>query len=136
MGISAITASEPRTGEASAGCTVFIVEDAPNICARLVELVERTGNARVVGQAGTAREAVQGILSTSPRFTLLDYHLRGGTGLEVLRAVRGAGSETVVIVLTNDPDPVYRQACLASGARWFLDKSSEFLKVRDIVAGL
>jgi len=124
-----------RSGEETALRTVFIVEDAPEIYARLVTLVEHAGGAQVVGQADTPADAVSRILLSRPDCVVLDYHLRGGTGLDVLRQIRAAGCTATVIVLTNDPDPLYRRLCIAAGARWFLDKTTEFARVRDIVAG-
>jgi len=116
--------------------SVFVVEDVPAVRARLVELIQTIPGARVVGEAASPAEAIAGIVSTRPLFTVLDFHLLGGTGLQVLRdaGVRACG--TAVMVITNDPNNAYRQICLKAGARWFLDKSTEFEKVREIVASL
>ena len=115
---------------------VFIVEDAPSVRTRLVELIQDVAGTRVVGEAATPQAAIEGILRTRPDCVILDLHLRGGTGLEVLRQLRAKRSESAVIVLTNHADPTYRSACLASGARWFFDKSKDFDKVQAVVAGI
>ena len=57
---------------------------------------------------------------------LLDYQIEGGTGLQLLRAVRPQSPQTEFIVLTNHATDQHRRACLDAGARFFLDKSSEF----------
>jgi DNA-binding NarL/FixJ family response regulator len=38
-----------------------------------------------------------------------------------------------VIVLTNYPDPQYREECLDAGADYFLHKATEFDKVGEIL---
>jgi DNA-binding NarL/FixJ family response regulator len=115
---------------------VFIVEDAASLRARLVELIEGVPATRIVGEAATPGDAIEGILRTQPDCVILDLHLRGGSGLEVLRQMRARHCESVIIVLTNRPEPAYRAACLASGAKWFFDKSKEFEKVPEVVAGI
>ena len=42
----------------------------------------------------------------------------------------------VFIVLTNHPDPQYHRVCMESGASYFLDKTIDFDKVRDLISGL
>jgi two-component system chemotaxis response regulator CheY len=58
---------------------------------------------------------------------------RGGGGLAVLEAIKNVDPHPVVIVLTNYPEPAYRASCLAAGADYFLDKSTQFNLVADIV---
>jgi DNA-binding NarL/FixJ family response regulator len=44
--------------------------------------------------------------------------------------------DLVFVVLTNHANPKYRRVCLEAGASWFLDKSTEFRKIKEIIAGL
>lgn len=116
--------------------TVFIVDDSPSMRARLVELLEDIGSVDVVGEAGTPADAIAGIMRTHPECVLLDYQLEGGTGLEVLRAVHPQAADIAFVVLTNHAWAPYREACLGAGARFFLDKSTEFGSIKDVIAGL
>lgn len=113
--------------------SIYIVEDMPAMRDRLTELVGEICGVDVVGSAGTPAAAIAGVLSTRPDCVLLDYQLDGGTGLEVLRAVHPQAPEIVFVVLTNHAQPQYRRACLAAGARHFLDKSTEFGLIRTLV---
>jgi DNA-binding NarL/FixJ family response regulator len=113
--------------------SVFVVEDAPSIRERLTAMLQETAGIEVIGQADNPQSAIQGILTTKPDSVVLDIQLLGGSGLEVLRAVHPVLPKTVFIMLTNFPSEQYRQKCLASGAMYFLDKNSEFLKVLDAV---
>lgn len=116
--------------------TVFIVDDSPSMRARLVELLEDIGGIDVVGEAGTPADAIAGITRTHPECVLLDYQLEGGTGLDVLRAVHPQAADIAFVVLTNHAWAPYRAACLEAGARFFLDKSTEFGSIKDVIAGL
>jgi len=113
--------------------SIYIVEDMPAMRDRLTELVVEIGGVDVVGSAATPADAIAGVLRSRPDCVLLDYQLDGGTGLEVLRAVHPQAPEIVFVVLTNHAQPQYRRACLAAGARHFLDKSTEFGLIRTLV---
>ena len=115
---------------------VFIVEDSPPIRDRLIELMDEADGAAVVGVADTPSDAIAGILKTRPDCVVLDYQLIGGTGVDVLRAVCPKAPRTVFVVLTNHVDPQYRRLCLDTGARWFLDKSTDFRKIKEVIGAL
>ena len=53
---------------------------------------------------------------------LLDFELAGETGLDVLRAVRGRGDTTPVVVLTGHEDPIIATTLMKEGASDFLTK--------------
>ena len=55
-------------------------------------------------------------------------------GVCVMRAVRPASPEIGFIVLTNHANAQYRRLCQAAGADWFLDKSAEFGRLKEVVA--
>ena len=129
-----VQSGTPRPEGAGRACEVFVVDDSPPIRSRLVRLVEGTGHARVVGEASTPAEAIPGILRTQPDVAILDFHLRGGTGLDVLRGIRAGAPATLVVMLSNETDPAYRRICLTAGASCFLDKSTEFERITEMVS--
>jgi DNA-binding NarL/FixJ family response regulator len=120
----------------TAATRVFIVDDAPAVLERLREFVDTIPGTTVVGDAATPEAAIDGIRRTEPACVLLDYQLEGGTGVDVLRALRTQTPATVFIVLTNHSDPQYRRVCLAAGADHFFDKTTEFERVASVIRGL
>jgi len=115
---------------------VFIVEDSASIRERLTELMGEINGAAVVGFADTPSDAIAGILNTRPDCVVLDYHLLGGTCIDVLHAVHPKAPSVVFLVLTNHANPQYRRLCLEAGANWFFDKSTEFRKIKGVISGL
>jgi len=113
---------------------VFIVEDSASIRSRLVEMLEDVEGIRVVGEAESPAAATAAILETVPDLVILDFQLIGGTGVDVMRAVRPVLPEVVFLVLTNHPNTQYRRICMEAGARWFFDKSTEFGRIKDVIA--
>ena len=80
----------------------------------------------VVGHAPTPRDSIAGILAARPDVVVLDVQLEGGSGLEVLRAVRQAEPGIAFVVFSNNAAPAYRKRYLGEGALRFLDKTTEF----------
>lgn len=113
---------------------VFIVEDSDPVKRRLIAALSDVDGVEVVGNAASEAEAVQGILDAAPDVAILDIHLRQGNGMNVLQEVKRRRMDLKVIVLTNFGYPQYRQRCLKDGADYFLDKSSEFMAVENIIA--
>jgi DNA-binding NarL/FixJ family response regulator len=115
---------------------VFLVEDSAPIRMRLAEMLGELEGVAIVGEADTPASAIEGILRTRPHSVVLDIQLIGGSGIDVLREVRPLEPGIVFIVLTNHPDPQYRKICMGAGASYFLDKTTEFEKVREVIAEL
>ncbi len=114
---------------------VFLVEDSLAIRARLAATIRGVTGAELVGEAGTVGAAIDGIRSTHPSALILDLQLEDGSGLDVLKAVHPASPELHVAVLTNYATDQHRRACMDAGAEYFLDKSSDFPRIREIVQG-
>ena len=112
---------------------VFLVEDSPAIRARLAATIRGVEGAELIGEAGTVGAAIAGIRSTHPGALILDLQLEDGSGLDVLKALDACSSALRVAVLTNYATDQHRRACMDAGAEYFLDKSSDFPRIREIV---
>ncbi len=104
---------------------VFLVDDSIPVRERVAQML-REHAIDVVGEAEAPQAAIEGILATHPDVVVLDIQLKGGTGLDVLRAVRQAAPQTAFIVLSNNSGPAYRKIYRIEGAVHFLDKNAEF----------
>ena len=113
---------------------VFLVEDSAAIRERVAAMLEATPNAELAGHAADADGAIRGILAGCPDLVLLDISLACGSGFDVLRAVRPHAPQIDFYVLSNVSAYPYRQLADTLGARGFFDKSTEFDRVRDLIA--
>lgn len=113
---------------------LFLVDDSVYIRQRLTRMLAQLKDVEIVGQASEANQATQAILHLKPDVVLLDIGLTGeGTGINVLQNVKQKKSTPVVIVLTNYPDQAYQRKCLAAGADFFFDKSTQFERVVPVI---
>lgn len=104
---------------------VFIAEDSLLIRDRVAVMLGASAMT-IVGQAQTPLDSIEGILAAYPDVVVLDAQLDGGSGLQVLRAVRHIAPSIAFVVFSNNSSPSYRQCYLGEGAEDFLDKSHEF----------
>jgi DNA-binding NarL/FixJ family response regulator len=113
---------------------VFLVEDSPIVRGRLEELLSGISGARIAGHATGAEQALRQILAEKPDVVVLDLKLAQGSGYDVLRALHEQAPEIDVYMLSNFASEPYRRLAAQLGAREFFDKSSEFERVRDLIA--
>ena len=103
---------------------------------QVVGLLSQLMGIEIVGQAQYPLEAFQAICSLRPDVVILDIHLIGGSGIDVLQRIKRLDPAPIVIILTNSPTPPYEKKCMMAGADFFLDKSSEFANVKAIIQRL
>lgn len=112
---------------------VLIAEDSPLIAERLEELLSELDQVEIIGPAPDGDAAVRLFQNQRPEVALLDLHMPGRGGLEVLIEIRKLDVACAVAILTNYDLPEYRDTCLRMGADFFLRKSTEFERVVEIV---
>jgi DNA-binding NarL/FixJ family response regulator len=111
---------------------VLIADDSTVVVERLADLLKEVVGVDLVGRANTVPEAIRSIVNKNPDAIILDLQMPGGSGLDVLKAIRQSHPSLWVVICTNYPYPPYREECIAAGANYFLDKSSEFQKIPSI----
>jgi DNA-binding NarL/FixJ family response regulator len=114
---------------------VYLVEDSAPVRERLAAMLTSIPNTRVVGHAAGARQAVGDILAKHPNVVLCDLNLKDGTGFEVLRTLRAKAPQIECYMLSNFSTQPYRRVAAELGARDFFDKTNEFERIRDVIAG-
>lgn len=116
---------------------IFLVEDSAILRDRLTDLMANWGKVRMIGHAETEAVADVALRNCDWDVLILDLQLLQGTGLGVLRNLRGHRRPgTVVIVLTNYAIPSYRTRSMELGADYFFDKTKDFARIKDVFGEL
>lgn len=115
-------------GKLQAG--VVIVEDSAHWLRRLELAVHEIAGLTIAGSAGTPAAAVELVSRLHPPILILDLHLPGGSGVDVLRALDGLEFGTRVVIVTGHPSERLRAVCLQLGARYFFDKALEWERLQ------
>ena len=111
---------------------VFLADDSLQIRERVGAMLAGPGGRG--GRGPTPATCIAGILDLHPDVVVLDVQLEGGTGLEVLRAVRGADPRGGLRRLQQQLRPRLPQPLPGRGGVRFLDKSTEFDQLPQAVA--
>jgi DNA-binding NarL/FixJ family response regulator len=94
---------------------------------------ELEGHVEIVGEAGDVDSAVQTVLAHEPDVVLLDVHLPGGGGVEVLRRLSEQRPGTCCLALSVSDDPEDVIAVIRAGARGYVTKSISSAELADAV---
>jgi len=112
---------------------VFLLDDHEVVRRGVRDLLEAEEDLVVVGEAGTAEEAVGRIPATSPDVAVLDVRLPDGDGIEVCREVRSRHPEIACIMLTSFSDDEAVYAAIMAGAAGYILKQ---VRGNDLIDGI
>lgn len=101
---------------------ILIVDDHPIMRVGIAAILNAQPDMLVVGQAGTAAEAISVFAAQRPDLTLMDLRLPDKSGVEAIRAIRSTSPKARIVVLTTyEGDEDIHQA-LEAGAQGYLIK--------------
>lgn len=101
--------------------TVFLVDD--HALFRAGVRAELGAAVAIVGEAGDAAGAVEGILAARPEVVLLDVHLPGGGGAAVIAGVHASAPSTRFLALSVSDAAEDVIATIRAGARGYVTKT-------------
>jgi len=118
---------------------VFLLDDHEIVRRGVRDLLESAGDIEVVGEAGTAEEALGRIQATGPDVAVLDVRSPDGNGVEVCREIRSRRPEIQCLMLTSfSDDEALFDAIMAGAAGYVLKqiRSSDLIEaIRKVAAG-
>ena len=103
--------------------TLLIVDDDAPLCQRLARAMERRGF--VVTTAESVAAGVAAATAHPPAFAVVDLRLGGGSGLDVVTALRGARPGARIVVLTGYGNIATAVAAVKAGALDYLPKPAD-----------
>ena len=118
---------------------VFLLDDHEIVRRGIADLLAAEADITVIGEAGSAAEAMARIPAARPDVAVLDARLPDGSGIDVCRDIRSAMPEVRCLILTSydDNDAIF--AAVMAGAAGYLLKevrgSSLVDGIRQVAAG-
>jgi DNA-binding NarL/FixJ family response regulator len=115
---------------------ILVAEDSSHQRTQIIRMFSDLNGIEVVGEAQGALDACRAISELKPNVVILDIVMKGANGIEVLKKIKREDFFVVVIVFTNNTSLPYRRKSAEAGAEFFLDKLTEFGKLKEIIQRL
>jgi len=123
----------------STSIRVLLVDDHAVVRLGLRSLLMNQPGFRVVGEAGTAAEAVTMARQARPDVILMDVRLPDGSGIEACRKIKAESPECRVVMLTSYSDEEAIVGAVMAGANGYLLKQADSERltqaIRDAASG-
>ena len=116
---------------------ILLVDDHEVVRLGLKSLLERHPQFEVVGEAGSAREALEQVAALKPEVVLMDIRLPGTSGIEACEEIVDKYPGTRVIMLTSYAEDEMLFSAIRAGASGYILKqigSSDLVKALEAVS--
>jgi DNA-binding NarL/FixJ family response regulator len=101
---------------------ILLVDDHEVVRLGLKSLLDHHPQFEVVGEAGTAREAVEQVIRLRPEVVVMDIRLPGSSGIEACQEITTQFPETRVIMLTSYAEDEMLFSAIRAGASGYVLK--------------
>jgi DNA-binding NarL/FixJ family response regulator len=117
---------------------IFLVEDSVAVRDLMIDTLKEIPGVIFAGFAEEEADALKKIDAESFDVLILDIELKQGNGMSLLRTLAESHKplNSLKIIFSNNVSNAFRRAGEKYGVRFFFDKSSEFAKLRDLLAAL
>ena len=124
----------PHTGKP--GKVLLIVDNSSLIIERLISILSEVKIVQKIFTATDYSGAVKMLSGNETNIVLLDIHLPGKNGIELLKFIVRHYPGTKVVMLTNLVSEYYQKLCKKIGSVRFIDKSKDFDLIPGVVTAL
>lgn len=101
---------------------IFLLDDHEVVRRGICDLLAAVSGFEIVGEAGTAEQAISRILAVRPDVAVLDARLPDGSGIDVCREIRSRLPDTRCLILTSYDDEDAVLASVLAGASGYVLK--------------
>ncbi len=115
---------------------VLLADDHPVVRTGIRNLLSKSSDIEVVGEASNGAEALQMVTELTPDVLLLDMEMPGLKGVEVAQRLHSAGTEVKILALSAYDDKQYILELLESGAAGYLTKEEAPETILEAIRGV
>ena len=108
---------------------VFLIDDHPLVREWLATLLNRQSDFLVCGEASNGAEAIQLMTTVKPDVAIVDISLEGGSGIELIKGIKAAHPNVVMVVLSMHDESLYAERALRAGAKGYVMKREATKKI-------
>ncbi len=112
---------------------IGIVDDHAIVRSGLREFFASHVDLRVVGEAGTGREAIDMVRTTEMDVLVMDLSMPGQSGIDALAMIRAKAPDVGVLILSGYPEEHYAVNLIRQGAAGYLNKECEPSQIAEAI---
>lgn len=112
---------------------VLVAEDNEDLRDLLVHIISAEADMKCVGTASDVDSVIENTNEQKADVIVLDLELQGRSSIDVLKAVRGAGSKISIIVFSGHSHPEMIRHTLAAGADAYVPKNGDYELLLDAI---
>jgi len=127
------------TSQTDKKARILLVDDHPLILTGLARIINSQSDLSTCAEASTATAAVSAVAEHQPDLVVLDLWLKGGDGLELIKALKAQFAQLRILVLSQFDEALYAERVLRAGAQGYLMKDQATVEllgaIRTVLAG-
>jgi DNA-binding NarL/FixJ family response regulator len=112
---------------------VYLVDDHPLVREWLANLINRQPDLKVCGQASSSAQALKLMAAARPEIAIVDISMEGVSGMELIKEIKTAHPEVVVLALSMHDELLYAEKALRAGAAGYVMKREATKKVLEAI---
>ncbi|HRI89133.1 MAG TPA: response regulator transcription factor, partial [Candidatus Hydrogenedentes bacterium] len=103
---------------------IIVADDHVVVRKGILQVLQSAEDLRVEGEAGSGAELLEQLRKETWDALVLDLHMPGVSGMDLLRQVHAVRPGLPVLILTVQPEDLYARRLLQAGASGYLTKDS------------
>ena len=111
----------------------LVLDDHPVFRQGLGALIRSDERYEVFAEVGTPEEALQALERGVPDIALVDISLVGHNGLDLVKTLKAAHPEMLILIISMHDEVVYAERALKAGARGYVMKQEAASVVQDAI---
>lgn len=112
---------------------IIVAEDNEDLRDLLVTIISAESDMKCVGTAADVDAVIATTTEQKADVIVLDLELQGRSSIDVLKAVRSAGSKISIIVFSGHSHPEMIRHTLAAGADAYVPKTGDYELLLDAI---
>lgn len=125
-----------RAARAATKARVLVVDDHPIVREGLANVINRTNDLAICGQAENPQVALEIIETSKPDIVIADISLAGQSGLDLVKDISVRYPQIPIVVHSMHDESLYAERCLRSGARGYVMKQEPPQRLLEAVRGV
>lgn len=114
---------------------VIIADNSAQVKYRLERITNNIPNIKIIGQVGNSSSSGKNIIET-PDVVIHEIKSLSEKNIEFIKKVKKLFPSTIVIIITDYADSLYKAMCYASGADYFFDIPEKYQLTANVLSKL